>query len=367
MLRIEFNKKELSMRHYNIVLHIVAIMTILLIHGCCQPKNSSTLYNIELDNIVNRTISSKELQLDTSFIQLKFTADTTKFIGTIWDMAFDSDDKLYILEQQTSYIYQFDKKSGEYINGLFNIGRGPNEHIDICDIDVDKNRLYLLDNMRNTITVYDSLLNRVTDFELPLKTLAFSVINDTLWGRGFSIYNGDIKIYCCNLQGQIISEFDDGLNMSNLPFSITLGYAFTKHNSKIYYIPDFKNTIKELTKDSIYTSVNIDFNTYNIHPDDQYKEITESKAAMYRGFILDNHILFSYHLHKNLNVCLYNIKDKTSIYGIIEYGKNELPFLIRWQDNNTLIGYHSATSATVYKGMKLNEGDIVIAFMKKSS
>ncbi len=162
---------------------IAISITSLLILGCNSSQNSAVHHNIELKNIVNRTITSQELQFDTSFIQLKFTADTTKFIGTIWDMAFDSDDKLYILELQTSYIYQFDKKGGEYINGLYNIGRGPNEHIDICDIDVDKNKLYLLDNMQNTITVYDSLLNRVTNFELPIPTLAFSVCNDTLWGE----------------------------------------------------------------------------------------------------------------------------------------------------------------------------------------
>lgn len=229
---------------------IAISITSLLILGCNSSQNSAVHHNIELKNIVNRTITSQELQFDTSFIQLKFTADTTKFIGTIWDMAFDSDDKLYILELQTSYIYQFDKKSGEYINGLYNIGRGPNEHIDICDIDVDKNKLYLLDNTQNTITVYDSLLNRVTNFELPIPTLAFSVCNDTLWGRGFSAKNGDIKIYCCNLHGQIISEFDDGTNIADPLSSLSSGgNIFSKNNSQIYYKPDFRNSIKQLTLD----------------------------------------------------------------------------------------------------------------------
>ncbi len=187
-------------------------------------------------------------------------------------------------------------------------------------------------------------------------------------GRGFSAKNGDIKIYCCNLHGQIISEFDDGTNIADPLSSLSSGgNIFSKNNSQIYYKPDFRNSIKQLTKDSIYNTININFNGYNIEPNDTYEEINESKASLYNCFILDNYIFFSYHLHSDLNVCLYNIKDKTSIYGTIEYSKNELPFLTRWQHHNNLIGYNTIISATEYKGMKLNEGDIVIAFMKKSS
>lgn len=351
---------------------IFVIITHSMIIGCngrgAIPQDDTACHSIEIKSNINSPISPNILHLDTSFIHLKFSADTTKFIGTILDMAFDSDDRFYILELQTSYIYQFDKNSGEYINGLFNIGRGPNEHIEICDIDVDKDKLYLLDNTQNKISVYDSQLNRITHFELPMPTLAFSVCNDTLWGRGFSATNGDVKIYCCNTKGQIISEFDDGTNIADpLSSFSTGGNIFSKKNSQIYYKPDFRNSIKQLTKDSIYNSININFIGYNTEPNDTYDEINESKASLYNCFILDNRIYFSFHLHQNLNVCLYNMEKKSPIYGRIEYKKETMPFVIRWQDNNTLIGYKSVTSTTEYRGIKLNEGDIVIALMKKNT
>lgn len=296
---------------------------------------------------------------------MNFTSDTNKFIGTIADFSLTSE-YIYILEKETSFVYQFNKYSGEYINGIFNVGRGAEEHIEICHIDTDNELVYVLDNMQNKISIYNSTLNCISSIKLPIPTLSFSVCNDTIWGKGFSVESGKMQIYSCNSKGEMINSLYLETNISDPLASFSMGgNTFTKHASHIYYKPEFKNSIEQISFDSLVNTVKINFHNLNIANSDSFQDIMETKAVIREAFVTTDNIYISYLYNGETYVCLYDFTSHETKYGKIKYNSNELPFVIRWQNNNTLIGYNSVTSVKEYKGLKLNDGDILIALMNK--
>ncbi len=164
---------------------------------CCACQSNSSLsltqyqeskisqqkppFEVALPKELN-TNKIDEIIENISFIPLETTPDC--LIAAISDIKAD-EDTLFIADfRQVKQILVYDM-SGNYLHRISSLGAGPQEYINLSDIQIDtiKNHIYLLDGDQGKILVYDYMGNYQETILLP-----FKFVNHFLLGKNGIIY-----------------------------------------------------------------------------------------------------------------------------------------------------------------------------------
>ena len=126
------------------------IILFMLFCGCSQ-ENKLVEHIIEIpDN--NKEILLSSFCESANIIRLETNKDC--LIANI-DKILPYKEKLYILDRVSNAIFVFEQ-SGKYDKTLFKVGNGPGEYVQLMDMDIADDKLFLLDFARQHVMIYDT-------------------------------------------------------------------------------------------------------------------------------------------------------------------------------------------------------------------
>lgn len=136
----------------------VVFMLICMVLFSCSEQDGGTVF---IDCNVNRTAGELESLFSKSQIRLVplETGDDYYFRGDA-SRSYVSGENIFVWDLMQNAILRFDK-NGKYLNKIARQGEGPEEYLNIYNLGVHNERLYVLDNER--VKVYDFEGNYVKD------------------------------------------------------------------------------------------------------------------------------------------------------------------------------------------------------------
>lgn len=154
---------------------IANIFLLLLLWGC-SPSNKTNPNSIMVDIDKKDNISIFDLFEKIEIIPLE-TGDQSTLLHFI-DKLICWNDILYIHDYNKKKIMAFDS-SGKFLFVIDNRGQGPNEYQHIADFTIDKykNRLIILDPIRNNLLEYDLTGKFLDKIKLPAIECSYDHLN----------------------------------------------------------------------------------------------------------------------------------------------------------------------------------------------
>lgn len=115
----------------------------------CQSQNNemSSVIMMDLDNIVSCDFEIE----DVEYVLLETT--DASLLGTTSKILYRNN-LFYVLDKMSNGVYVFDRK-GKYMSSLMKLGNGPEEYVELMDMDVDdRGNIYIADNAKTRILKY---------------------------------------------------------------------------------------------------------------------------------------------------------------------------------------------------------------------
>ncbi|HLW06598.1 MAG TPA: 6-bladed beta-propeller [Marinilabiliaceae bacterium] len=171
------------------------LIIVIFIFGSCNrtTKESKplsheiTTIDVNENDIIDSGKLSDVISID-SLVFLEYTNES--IIGEI-DKVIVSEEYIYIIDMESSKcIFCFDRK-GNFINSYKNVGRGPQEYIEIDDVSFFRNKLYVLAEP-NQFFVLDKKLKFIESIEIKWNDEVPRVQDNTKY---FSVINSDTILF----------------------------------------------------------------------------------------------------------------------------------------------------------------------------
>lgn len=208
---------------------MLASLTAFLVLGCSGDQVTRVTHNIK--SISVNPANAKQLPLSeicdsVSYVLLDTPEELA--IGQI-DRVLLSNNTFFVLDREiASALYVFDRK-GKYLFDIQEGIGGPGEVLEFTDFDVSKQNeeLYILDNERMDIKVFDFSGAFVRSIRLPFFAAALNVLDDEIAVFRNNQYNeadewGNHQVVVVSKEGAILRSF--------LPLSLETNY-FSYHDS----------------------------------------------------------------------------------------------------------------------------------------
>jgi len=319
----------------------------------CKPNkvnnNNSIKDNVSKNNVLKKIIIKKirnkkiihiqDIITDYKFIQLE--NDTNARIVKINRLIFCCN-KIFIFDSEQNTLFIFND-NGDFFNKIDNIGRGPDEYLQIIDFSVlkDKKSIFLLVSKGYRQSLFEYNLDKV---ELINK------YNISFTGEYMISYNGNIHIYTdyytCNRlgyniyvlssQGKIIKKLEPFKKRKYNASSFLPENTFFINNKRLFYRPIFSDTIFQFNGTGFYPFLVIKYS-------DNY--ITEELSKMYRNEPIDV-------LIRKMNTYKYTSIDNLLLYGeyaFFSYIENENDNMVFFDMKNNIL-YKPELEFNIYEG-----------------
>ncbi len=258
--------------------------------------------------------------------------------------------------------YRFSSE-GKYLNKIGNIGRGPEEYQDNCDVVLIEDTVFVISNFSNNILCYSlsgTFLNKYhininarpkSIVQLPDKSFMISLSNPSENGtllkadRDYNIKTGYIK---------------------NIPFQDNpLPKGFQRSKEKIFYFYNYFDTIFEISKGYPIPSIVIDYGKYKTSNEklsaDKKDNVILNKPRITDFSSCDNYLhLCAYYPFKNATYStLYRISDGKQVTWTKLINDIDNGTLDRWSGflaENTLI-FHLMPSTIKARFEKMTDAE----------
>ena len=283
------------------------------------------------------------LYLDSvKYVKLELTKES--IIGKL-DKVVIYDERIYILDTQTSSLFVFDME-GRYLHKIARIGQGPEEYIqlDFFDIDKENKHVVLTDLMDYWVMRYDLNGNFLFRQKIPV------------WCEGVSVLpNKGIVLYS-NFRDNS-DELEQEYNLLYLDSTMNIKQAYFPYNyveerpatsmkgqfyafkDNLYFTFPGGNTVYQITGDSLINKYQFDFGKdilqiENITNPDQFTE--RLKSGKYMGFltpVMENDQLLFFSMRKNAPVAysIYYSKESGNILSGFIFLYDDLSFASNFQ------------------------------------
>ena len=243
--------------------------SIFLFVCCAKQKDNLTnqlVFNGNIDTIKIDTtnfIQAKHIISNLKIIKLETTSSI--LIGGI-DKLLSVEDKIIIIDKRKAQnIFVFDT-TGQYLNSIGKIGRGPTEYIGIDDVTLipETNHIGVLDRGTKKIKIFDLKGKFIRSEDTPFYLNNIEYLNQhqkigSLIGRypnGTEKYSG-YSLFTFDKNWEIINyAFKDPFKPN---FKFTSINTLKKYNNHIFYTPPFENLICEIDQNGINNIYKINF------------------------------------------------------------------------------------------------------------
>lgn len=268
-----------------ILLHTPIVLAILI--SCGQvPNENKKGNNTEVKHLIrdnsklteiNVKFSNEDIFIDTILTRpriIKLETNNSCLIGNIDKILFD-DSLIFVVDRtisQAIFIYNF---SGKLQGKISQRGKGPKEFIGIWDATLipERKQVALLDLISSKVNYYSYEGEFETKKRLPFQFNGFTYIdlNTIAYYTGRSV-NRNIpsidnhKLVIASDKNEITSKSTPlTLNQINGKFSYETQFApLWKFGNKVYYNPNFSDTIYRIAKDSLIGEYYFNMNGENI-------------------------------------------------------------------------------------------------------
>mgnify|MGYP005816210839 CR=1 FL=1 len=233
-----------------------------------------------------------------------------------------SQNHIYILDNIRQAIFVFDN-NGNLLNTIDNSGRGPGEFAKLTDFtfDLQKNQLVLLDNINRKLLHFDS-----TGVYLGENRFIFHARNFDISADQVVLYNDfnerlkdtNYNVFISNRDGEVSKYF--------FPFSSELSATnrvkktyFTRDKNTINYIGHYDRNWYKFNGDSVWLAYNIDFGDFN-SPDEIIDNVFDAFAGYAHGISYfhetEDYLAFTYRYLDKLKTVYYNKNSKFLFHGL---------------------------------------------------
>lgn len=177
--------------------------------GCCILIGCKSHLNFDTDISPRQTIDIANMS-DTT---INLLVDSIRYIGchdidgqyikNITKLRF-VDDRVYIYDFQEGVALCYDANTGALITILNKRGGGPEEYIEMSCFSVYKDKIYVVDNARRKLLVYDALTSQyISQQEMPIIATDMEVIDNNTFifacvfmpGTKLSISQPDYRLF----------------------------------------------------------------------------------------------------------------------------------------------------------------------------
>ena len=315
----------------------VFLYLLIIFFTYCNNKKENLIKSTDLIEI--DFDSTPEFNGDTSIIDsinyIPLETNENILIQNLTKILFVSS-KFYLFDYQTKTIYIFNK-SGEFINKVHRVGRGPGEYIDIMDFDVDNNEsLYLYDNYSSKVIILTKDLRYFKEYRLRSRFEEFAILDDkTLIVR--NLYkNGRIssRIATYNIADKKSVSILD-VNAYNDDFNIVRfsKFSFYESGNKILFNPRFTKTIYEINnKLDNYLNINGSYPSK-----DFIKKYSDNSQMM---IMQDEYIIDIRNIYENSSTFVCTLQ-KQFIYNLLVSKYTQKSFLFNNIKDEVYFGNNS--------------------------
>ena len=285
------------------------------------------------------------LYLDSvKYVKLELTDES--IIGQI-DKVIVYEERIYILDTQTSSLFVFDMK-GRYIHKIARIGQGPGEYtaLHFFDIDRENKHIVLTDLMDYWVMRYDLNGNFLFRQKIPVWCFGVSVLPN----KGIVLY-ADFRDNSNKLEQEYnLLYLDSAMNIKQAYFPyrskdfdqrikppVSMGGLFYAFKDNLYFTFGGGNTVYQITGDSLiskYQFGNDILQIENITNPDQFTE--RLKSGKYKGFLTpvmenDQLLFFSMRTNIPLTYSVYYSKESGNILSTFVFLFDDLSFANSFQ------------------------------------
>ncbi|NQX43059.1 6-bladed beta-propeller protein [Pedobacter steynii] len=257
-------------------------------------------------------------------ISLEYSKEST--IGKIKKiMSFKN--RYYILDEQNNSGILVYNLNGKYVGKIGKVGKGPSEHINLTDFDIDEysGKLYMYDNDQNKIIQYNS------------DGVYIESLVTNHWGDNFAINNDIFYIYRNNSSFGIGDLFVNGMKNSNKEYyfkpipsysSLFSERMFSHFNNGIDVTKPYCDTVFFHKEEKMSSKYYIDFGRYKVKQDDigilfgddKNKRLNTLIKNKYAYNVTDFYefqdlAYFSFTSNFVKHYCFYDKKNNIPIYG----------------------------------------------------
>lgn len=247
------------MKKWLLIIFIIATPITASINSCKQivDKTSQSFEEITINpkEISNKKyFSISEISNEVEYIPLETSKDV--IFGEITQIEY-CDGRYNIFDGIGKSIFIFDSK-GKFLSKISNVGKGPGEYISIRGFSIDESQVYIHDDRRQRIFVYDSLGNYLYEDKTTLIFTDFFFINKELaylYLRTFD--NSDRLITDSPNQYRLVFRKNGNIINKLLPFNYDeklrqyteIRTHFSCFNDTISFIDGIDNFVYRINKE----------------------------------------------------------------------------------------------------------------------
>ena len=241
--------------------------------------NPDRVKNAIRDSVINKTW----------FVKLE--TNKKNLIGNIDRLLFVDNSIIVVDQHIAKAVYVFDM-NGRFERQISHIGNGPKEYLAIHTVFLTPdNQIAIVDNMKSKTLFFDKNGRYLRSEKNEIRGSEVEMIDENNYV--FNIYSGmyykykslnDKSFVVLDKNGNPKYTFAESLYSST--FHFTRARNLYKFGNKVYCNVNFKNTIYEITKDSVYAKYKIKL------WDDKLEERTFSSSDEVREYI-DNNYFFN--------------------------------------------------------------------------
>ncbi len=292
------------------------ITLIILLNACSQDKINNDSIDVNLNKLSNR---DNFLDITKSIKLITLKPDSNIFFGSDPQVQY-SDNEIFVIDKNgTGKIFRFSSE-GSLINTIGTKGRGPSEYVDLKNVQIINDTVFVISSPHITIFKYlrnGSFISKQI-FEIEAQQ---AVYNDNIlyaysgYGmqkpfRFISIEQNNID-YLVSSKEKVINFYEDT-------------DVFSFHMKNLYAREAYSNTIMNIGR-TITPHITFNFNKHNI-PDDFFKFKSGFEAAEYL-FKQEYAVIRKYFETESFRVIEVLLSGKpipTFIYGLNLKHKNKM-------------------------------------------
>jgi WD40 repeat protein len=340
----------------NYMSHLLLLLATVCICVSCKNHDKVSFEGAAMINVQPKATNA----VDSFFIGYHYiTLETNddNLISDIDKIQIDGN-KLWILDKKKRTIYLFDNL-GNYIRKLHQFGNGPGSYLNIADFQVIDNKIYVLSRGNRKIIVYNDEGNFLEE----------KILND--FYDFFYIRNNSVVLYANFSNDELYNVVMFDMNSKSygkrfLPYPSNQGFSFSRtpfnllNDGEILLTQPYDYTIYTLNTDSLNAFVTLHFDTKDRLPDDifergfynNYRELVYNSLVrrIEVAYRKRNTLYIAYVLDYVYHLTKIDMMSGSNTTLKLEYN-DEVPYIFErplYIDHQYMVNYSHASSVLMF-------------------
>lgn len=215
---------------------LILLFTIVLYTGCRKQPVYNTIEQISVDT---EKLCADADEFFESYRYIVLETGQDALLGNIDNLDLDMD-KIAINCGNDIFIYDIE---GHFMSRFNKTGLGPDEYIDIADLKIKDDLLYILSRSSKQIKTYSLTGKHITSYQLPDFFQAFTIADNTVWLASMTCNNTKYEFAEYSLdKHSVIRESIPFEENQNFLYSQTIPFLMQRDN-ELYVTTPFSTTV----------------------------------------------------------------------------------------------------------------------------